>query len=103
MAKPDLAHHLTDKELAALEKRIAAKTEGITVTENDVYELIGRLGRDADKSFAEAAGDSLRKLIGRLSKYDSSLIGYLVMHYGLECAMEMLESALNLAEVANEA
>lgn len=73
------------------------------MTENDVYELIDRLGRDADKSFAEAAGDSLRKLIGRLSKDDSSLIGHLVMHYGLECAMEMLESAIKLAEVANEA
>ena len=73
------------------------------MTENDVYELIDRLGRDADKSFAEAAGDSLRKLIGRLSKHDSSVIGYLVMHYGLEYAMEMLESALNLVEVANEA
>ena len=59
------------------------------MTENDVYELIDRLGRDADKSFAEAAGDSLRKLIGRLSKHDSSVIGYLVMHYGLGYAMEM--------------
>ena len=47
------------------------------MTENDVKEFISLLGRDADKSFAEAAGDSLRKLIGRLSKYDSSVIGYL--------------------------
>ncbi len=71
--------------------------------ENDVYEIIDRLGRDADKAFAEAAGDSLRQLIGRLSGDDSSVIGYLVMHYGLECAMEMLESSLNLTEAANEA
>lgn len=72
------------------------------MTENDVKELVDLLGRDADKSFAEAAGDSLKRLIGRLSKDDSSLIGHLVMHYGLECAMEMLESAIKLAEVANE-
>lgn len=71
------------------------------MTENDVKEFVALLGMDADKSFAEANGDSLRKLISRLSKHDSSsAIGYLTMHYGLECAMEMLESALNLSEVA---
>ena len=46
------------------------------MTENDVKEFIDFLGRDADKSFAETAGDSLKRLIGRLSKKDSSLIGY---------------------------
>lgn len=70
--------------------------------ENDMKEFISILIRDADKSFSEIAGDSLRKLIGRLLKDDYSVIGYLAMHYGLECAMGMIKNEINLSEVDNE-
>ena len=56
-----------------------------------------------EKTFAEGAGDSLKKLVGRLTPEDGAMVRGLIIDFGLEIAMDMLNSALDYAEASYEA
>lgn len=69
--------------------------------EDDVNDLISILGRDVDKTFAEAAGNSIRRILGRISEESSSIVCGLIIDFELEYAMEMLDCSYNFARAYN--